>query len=286
MDRIINKRINRSLGSSIFVYSIIGIFAAFMVIPMIYAISNSLKPLNELWIFPPRLFVINPTIKNYNDLFNLISDSWIPFSRNIFNTLFISICGTLGHIILASMCAYSISKLRFYGSKTTFRIIVYSLMFSATVTTIPNFLIITRLNLIDNYLAIILPAFSAPLGLYLMKQFMESMVPDSLLEAAKIDGAREGVIFFRIVMPIIKPAWLTLVIFSFQSLWNSGSNLYIQSEELKTLNYAISQILAGGISRAGVGAAAVVVMMILPIIVFVFTQSNVVETMSTSGMKD
>lgn len=286
MDRIINKRINRSLGSSIFVYSIIGIFAAFMVIPMIYAISNSLKPLNELWIFPPRLFVINPTIKNYNDLFNLISDSWIPFSRNIFNTLFISICGTLGHIILASMCAYSISKLRFYGSKTTFRIIVYSLMFSATVTTIPNFLIITRLNLIDNYLAIILPAFSAPLGLYLMKQFMESMVPDSLLEAAKIDGAREGVIFFRIVMPIIKPAWLTLVIFSFQSLWNSGSNLYIQSEELKTLNYAISQILAGGIARAGVGAAAVVVMMILPIIVFVFTQSNVVETMSTSGMKD
>lgn len=286
MDRIINKRINRSLGSSIFVYSIIGIFAAFMVIPMIYAISNSLKPLNELWIFPPRLFVINPTIKNYNDLFNLISDSWIPFSRNIFNTLFISICGTLGHIILASMCAYSISKLRFYGSKTIFRIIVYSLMFSATVTTIPNFLIITRLNLIDNYLAIILPAFAAPLGLYLMKQFMESMVPDSLLEAAKIDGAREGVIFFRIVMPIIKPAWLTLVIFSFQSLWNSGSNLYIQSEELKTLNYAISQILAGGIARAGVGAAAVVVMMILPIIVFIFTQSNVVETMSTSGMKD
>lgn len=286
MGRIIHKRINRSLGSSIFVYSIIGIFAAFMVIPMIYAISNSLKPLNELWIFPPRLFVINPTIKNYNDLFNLISDSWIPFSRNIFNTLFISICGTLGHIILASMCAYSISKLRFYGSKTIFRIIVYSLMFSATVTTIPNFLIITRLNLIDNYLAIILPAFAAPLGLYLMKQFMESMVPDTLLEAAKIDGAREGVIFFRIVMPIIKPAWLTLVIFSFQSLWNSGSNLYIQSEELKTLNYAISQILAGGIARAGVGAAAVVVMMILPIIVFIFTQSNVVETMSTSGMKD
>ena len=286
MGRIIHKRINRSLGSSIFVCSIISVFAAFMVIPMIYAISNSLKPLNELWIFPPRLFVINPTIKNYNDLFNLISDSWIPFSRNIFNTLFISICGTLGHIILASMCAYSISKLRFYGSKTIFRIIVYSLMFSATVTTIPNFLIITRLNLIDNYLAIILPAFSAPLGLYLMKQFMESMVPDSLLEAAKIDGAREGVIFFRIVMPIIKPAWLTLVIFSFQSLWNSGSNLYIQSEELKTLNYAISQILAGGIARAGVGAAAVVVMMILPIIVFIFTQSNVVETMSTSGMKD
>lgn len=286
MGRIIHKRINRSLGSSIFVYSIISIFAVFMVIPMIYAISNSLKPLNELWVFPPKLFVINPTMKNYNDLFNLISDSWIPFSRNIFNTLFISICGTLGHIILASMCAYSISKLRFHGSKTIFRIIVYSLMFSATVTTIPNFLIITRLNLIDNYLAIILPAFAAPLGLYLMKQFMESMIPDTLLEAAKIDGAHEGVIFFRIVMPIIKPAWLTLGIFSFQSLWNSGSNLYIQSEELKTLNYAISQILAVGIARAGVGAAAVVVMMILPIIVFVFSQSNVVETMSTSGMKD
>jgi len=281
-----HKKLNRSLGGNIFVFTIIGIFAFFMTIPLIYAISNSLKPLNELWIFPPRLIVSNPTLKNFYDLFNLMSASWIPFSRYIFNTLFISICGTGGHVLLASMCAYSISKLRFYGSKIIFRVIVFSLMFSASVTSIPNFLIITKLNLIDNYLSIILPAFAAPLGLYLMKQFMETMIPDTLLEAAKIDGAKEARILFTIVMPIVKPAWLTLIIFSFQSLWNSGSNLFIQSEELKTLNYAISQILAGGIARAGVGSAAVVVMMILPIVVFIFSQSNIVETMSTSGMKE
>lgn len=281
-----HKKLNRSLGGNIFVFTIIGIFAFFMTIPLIYAISNSLKPLNELWIFPPRLIVSNPTLKNFYDLFNLMSTSWIPFSRYIFNTLFISICGTGGHVLLASMCAYSISKLRFYGSKIIFRVIVFSLMFSASVTSIPNFLIITKLNLIDNYLSIILPAFAAPLGLYLMKQFMETMIPDTLLEAAKIDGAKETRILFTIVMPIVKPAWLTLIIFSFQSLWNSGSNLFIQSEELKTLNYAISQILAGGIARAGVGSAAVVVMMILPIVVFIFSQSNIVETMSTSGMKE
>ena len=286
MSRIAHRKLNRSVGSSILVFSIVGLFAGFMLVPMVYAVSSSLKPLNELWIFPPRILVMNPTLKNFNDLFNLMSDSWVPFSRYIFNTLFISVCGTFGHVILASMCAYSISKLKFRGSRVVFRIIVYSLMFSASVTAIPNFMIITRLHLIDNYLAIILPAFAAPLGLYLMKQFMETMIPDTLLEAARIDGAHEGRIFLLIVMPIIKPAWLTLIIFSCQALWNSGSNLYIQSEQLKTLNYAISQILAGGIARAGVGAAAVVVMMILPILVFFFSQSNVVKTMSTSGLKE
>lgn len=164
--------------------------------------------------------------------------------------------------------------------------IVMSLMFSSSVTAIPNFIIVTKMKLLNTYWALVLPAFAAPLGLYLMKQFMETLIPDSLLEAAKIDGAHEGFIFFKIVMPLVRPAWLTLVIFSFQSLWSSGSNLYIQSEQLKTLNYAISQIISGGISRAGAGAAAVVVMMILPVLVFVLTQSNVVETMATSGLKE
>jgi len=280
-----HKKLNRSLGGSIFLFFIIGAFAVFMLIPMVYAINSSLKPLNELWIFPPRIFVKNPTLKNYTDLFRLMSDSWVPFTRYFFNTLLVSVSGTFGHVLLASMCAYSMSKLKFSGSNVIFKIIVMSLMFSSSVTAIPNFIIITKLKLLNTYFALILPAFAAPLGLYLMKQFMETLIPDSLLEAAKIDGANEGLIFFKIVMPLVKPAWLTLVIFSFQSLWSCGSNMYIQSEQLKTLNYAISQIISGGISRAGAGSAAVVVMMIVPIVVFVLTQSNVVETMATSGLK-
>ena len=140
--------------------------------------------------------------------------------------------------------------------------------------------------MINTYAALIIPAFASPLGLYLMKQFMEQMVPDALLEAARIDGAGEWRMFFTIVMPIVKPAWMTLIIFSFQGLWNIGTTSLIQTESLKTLNYALSQIVAGGIARSGATAASTVIMMMVPVAVFVFSQSNVVQTMATSGMKE
>ena len=288
-----SRRINRSLGSDILILSILILFASLMVVPLVYAVSSSLKPLSELWIFPPRFFVSNPTLRNFKDLLLMVSDSWVPFSRYIFNTVFVTVAGTVGHVILASMCAYAIAKIRFYGSRLCFNIIVYSLMFSAAVTVIPNFLIMRTLHLVDTYFALILPAFAAPLGVYLMKQFLETMVHDSVLEAAKIDGAGEWRIFWRIVMPMVKPAWLTLIIFSFQGLWSTPGSILIQSEELKSLNYAVSQFamagtqaVASAITRTGVAMAASVLMMIPPILLFLFTQSNVVETMSTSGMKD
>lgn len=257
-----------------------------MVLPMVYAISSALKPLDELWMFPPTFWPKNITFQNFSNLFELMNDSVVPFSRYIFNTVFIAIVGTAGNVILSSMCAFALAKHKFPGVKLIFRVIVLALMFNATVTSIPNFMIISFLKWTDTYLAVIVPAFASAIGLYLMKQFMEQMVPDTLLEAARIDGSGEFRTFWKIVMPIVKPAWLTLVIFSFQGLWNSGSNVFIQSENLKTLNYALSQIVAGGIARAGDGAAATVLMMIVPIGVFVFSQSNVVETMATSGMKD
>lgn len=184
------------------------------------------------------------------------------------------------------MCAYTFSKHRFPGSRISFRLIVLSLMFSSAVTAVPSYLIIAKLHLVDTLWSLILPAFSSSLGLYLMKQFMDSMVPDSLLESARLDGASEGRILFQIVMPIVKPAWLTLIVFSFQNLWNASGGIYIQTENWKTLNYVIGQIVSGGIARAGTGAASIVVMMVLPITVFVITQSNIIETMATSGMKD
>ena len=161
-----------------------------------------------------------------------------------------------------------------------------ALMFNATVTQIPNFLIISEIGWIDTYWSLIIPAFAYPLGLYLMKQFMEQMIPDSILEAAQIDGANKWITFWRVAMPMVKPAWLTLIIFSFQTLWNLGSTVYIQSEPMKTLNYAISQIVAGGVARQGAASAATVTMMIPPILLFLFSQSNIVTTMATSGMKD
>ena len=286
MAKLIKARVNRSTGGDVGLFIVIIFFACVMVLPMIYAIICSLKPLDELWIFPPRFWVANPTLKNFKDLFQNLNDSWVPFSRYLFNTLFVSVIGTGGHVILASMAAYALSKKRFYGSDFFFKIITLSLMFSASVTGIPTFIIMSKLHLIDTYWSIILPAFSSTLGLYLMKQFMEMMVNDAIIEAAKIDGAGEFRIFWKIVMPMVKPAWLTLVVFSFQGLWNATGATYIYSEELKSLNYAVSQIVSAGIARAGTGSAAIVFMMALPIIVFVFTQSNIVETMSSSGVKE
>lgn len=279
-------RLNRSAGGNIAINIMLCLMGAFMVLPMVYAISNSLKPLSELWIYPPRFFVENPTFSNFRDLFNMMSDSWVPFSRYVGNTVFISVIGTIGHVIISSLCAYALAKHDFPGKEILFKTVVFSLMFSAAVTGVPSYLIMAKLRLIDSHWSIILPAFASSLGLYLMKQFMEANIPDTLIEAAHIDGAGENTVFFRIIMPLVKPAWLTLVIFSFQNLWGTQATTTIRSEELKTLSYALSQVVSGGIARQGASAAASVIMMIVPISVFVLTQSNVVETVATSGMKD
>ena len=278
--------LNRSAGGDAGISFFLIIIGLFMFIPMLYAVLQSLKPLDELWVFPPKFWVEHPTFDNFLDLFRLMNTSWVPFSRYIFNTVLISVAGTFGNLILASMSSYVLSKIKFPGRNIMFNLIVKSLMFHSTVGAITSFLIMSRLHFVDTYWAVIVPAWGSTLGLYLMKQFMDSSVSDAVLESARLDGASEFRTFFSIAMPMVKPAWLTMIVYSFQGLWNSGSSIYIYSEELKTFNYAIGQILAGGIVRAGAGAASTVVMMLVPITVFVITQSNIIETMSSSGMKD
>lgn len=278
--------LNRSVGGDIGINALLIIMGAFMFIPMYYVIIQSLKPLDELWMFPPHFYVQSPTLKNYTDLFRLMSTSWVPFSRYIFNTVFISIIGTAGNLMLSSLAAYAIAKIKFPGRGWMFQVIVLSLMFHSTVTGIANFLTMSTLHWVDTYLAIIVPAWCTSLGLYLMKNFMETAVSDAVLESARLDGATEFYTFLKIAMPMVKPAWLTLIIYCFQGLWNAGGSIYIYSEQLKTFNYAIGQIVSGGIARAGAGAASQVIMMAVPIIVFVISQSNIIETMGSSGMKD
>ena len=286
LPKIKRRSFNRSVGGDIGINVMLIIFGAFMFLPMIYAISQSLKPLDELWMFPPRFLVINPTFKNFGELFRLMSESWVPFSRYIFNTAFVSVAGTFGHLFLASMAAYAMTKINFPGRKGMFKLVYYSLMFNSTVSSLSNFILMSAFGWIDTYWSLIIPAFGYTLGFYLMRQFIETTVPDSVLESARLDGAKELTIYWKIVMPMVKPAWLTLIVYSFQGLWNSGTSIYIYSEQLKTFNYAIQQILAGGITRSGAAAASTVIMMIVPVTVFVITQSNIIETMASSGMKD
>ncbi len=278
--------LNRSVGGDSGIAFVLVLFGAFMFLPMLYVIMQSLKPLDELWMFPPKFYVIKPTLTNFTDLFSLMNESWVPFSRYIFNTVFITAAGTVGNLLFASMAAYALSKLKFPGRNIMFQLIVTSLMFHSTVNQVSHFIILSTLGWVDTYLAIIVPHLAGTLGLYLMKQFMESSVSDAVLESARLDGASEFRTFWVIAMPMVKPAWLTLIIETFKGLWNTGASIYIHSEQLKTFNYAIQQIVTGGVARAGAGAAATVVMMSVPICMFIFSQSRIIETMGSSGMKD
>ena len=278
--------LNRSFGGDAGITFVLGILGLFMFLPMVYVISQSLKPLDELWMFPPRFLVANPTLENFTDLFTLMNTSLVPFSRYIFNTVFVSVAGTTGNLFFSSLAAYAMAKIKFPGGKMMFKTVRTSLMFHATVTAITSFLIMSKLGWIDTYWARIVPAWATSLGLYLMKQFMETNVTDAVLESSRLDGASELRTYWTIAMPMVKPAWLTLIIYSFKDLWNAGASVYIQSEQLKSFNYAIQQVMAGGIKRAGAGAASTVIMMMVPILVFVISQSNIIETMGSSGMKD
>ena len=278
------KRINRSLGGDIALMIVLVLFGFFSAYPLVMTASNAFKSLDEMFVFPPTLIPRNPTFDNFRDLGDLVSGSQITFSRYFFNTILITVLGTAGHVIIASMCAFPLAKYKFPGSKLIFSIIVYSLMFAPQVTATANYIIISGIGLMDSIWAIILPAIASSLGLYLMKQFMEQ-IPMELIESAKIDGASEYRIFFQIVMPLVKPAWLTLVILLFQRLWASTGGIFIYSEEWKPLSYALQQIAQGSIERQGTIAAVSFVLMIVPVVFFIFSQSRIVETFSHSGMK-
>ncbi len=279
------KKLNRSGAGNFTGIFFLCFIAIFMVIPLVYAIGNSFKPMDELFKFPPTLFPNRWITTNYTDLFVLMGNSWVPFSRYFFNTLFITVVGTFGQIVFCSLCAYPLAMYQFPGRKFISGMIVTALMFNGTVLWLPLFIIKAGLGMIDTYYAIIIPTFGSAMGMYLMQNFM-SQIPRSLIEAARIDGAKNLKIFWSIVLPQVKSAWLTLMIFSVQGLWNTGASVFIQSESLKTLPYALTQIVSTGIARAGVSNAISVIMMAVPITTFIISQSNIIETMATSGMKD
>jgi ABC-type glycerol-3-phosphate transport system permease component len=278
------RRRNRSLMGDMGLTMVLAFFGLFSLFPLIFTVVNAFKPLSEIFIIPPKMTVENPTLNNFFDLATIVESFNVPLSRYIFNTGMITFLGTFGTVLLGSMAAFPLAKYTFPGSKAMSNIIVYALMFNASVTAIPNYLIMSRLGMIDTYWAVILPAVGSTLGLYLMKNFMVQ-IPDEMLEAAKIDGAGEFKTYWSVVMPLCKPAWITLVILSFQQMWGTTGGVFIYTEELKPVTYVLQQLVSGGISRTGVSSAISFIMLLVPVSVFVLSQSNVIETMATSGVK-
>lgn len=283
--RIFKSKTGRSFWGDLLNFLFLGILGIIMLIPVVFSVSNAFKPLDELFVFPPRFFVRHPTFANFRILPSLFSDSLVPLSRYILNTLFITVEGTAGSIIIASMAAYVLEKKKFRMREGIFKLVVNTLMFTPAVTAIPSFLIMSKLGFINSYAAILIPTVGSSLNVFLMKQFMVG-VPNTILEAARIDGSGEQRIFWSIVMPSVKPAWMTLIIFCIQNLWGATGGNYIYNEELKTLPYALSQVMSAGLVRAGASAAITTLMMIVPMCVFVITQSNIMETMMSSGIKE
>ena len=279
------SRLNRKASGDVFMLVVVGLMAAFSFFPLLMAVSMSLKPIHELFYYPPKLLAENPTLDNFRMLLGLMQNTRVSFFRYAFNTVFISLAVTIGHVFLASLCAYPLAKLKIPGINLLNTMVMLSLMFVSAVTDVANYLTISWLGWLDTYRACIIPAMGASLGLFIMRNYI-STIPDSLLEAATIDGAQEFTIYWKIIMPLCKPAWITLIILSFQQMWGTTGGVFIYSEELKPVSYVLSQLVSGGIARTGVSSAVSLIMMLVPVAVFVISQSNVIETMSTSGMKD
>ena len=278
------KSANRSAWGTIAIFTFLIALSLFMVLPFVYSIINSFKPMDELFIFPPQFFVRRPTGMNYTLLFKLTANLWVPFSRYIFNSLFVSIVTTGVYVIISSMAAYPLAKYKLRVS-WLYKIVEGALLFNGTVLWLPQYVISAKMGLINTYWAYMIPALAGPLGLFLMKQFMEQ-IPMSIIESAQVDGAKQIRILFEIILPVVKPAWLTLVVFCFQGIWNQQPFNLVFNEELKMINMAITQIVSGGISRMGVSMAAGVIMMIPPLLVFLVSQSSIIETMAHSGIKE
>lgn len=255
-----------------------------MMLPFVYAIVQSLKPTEEIFAYPPKFFVRNPTGENYKTLSQLVDSLWIPFGRYIINSVVVTVAGTGLNLLFSSMAAFAFAKYNFPGNRWMFSLIVAALLFSGTVTALPQYIIMSGLGLINSLFALIIPAAGTPLGLFLMKNFMVQ-IPDTVIEAATIDGAGIFKIYYKICMPLVKPAALTLIIFSFQGLWNSTGGNYIYEEAWKLLPTVLNDVAASGIARVGSASAASVLMMIPPCILFIVTQSRIVETMAFSGIK-
>ena len=280
------KRFTRSTAANVFFVSMLMIAGLFMVLPLIYSIVTSFKPLDELLAFPPKFFVTRPTIHNYAVLPSLLDNLQVPFSRYAFNSLFISVAITFGHVIVAGMAAFTLSFCKNKWISTGFWGVQVALLFNGYTLGIPQYLIFAKLGIIDTYWVYILPALQSTTGVFLMKQYMDVSVPKALMEAALLDGAGYYRIFWTLVMPLVKPAWLTLSLFAFRDAWAMQPGGTIFSESLKTLPVAMNQIAASGIARSGSVMAATVLLMIPPIAVYLVSQSNVMETMSSAGMKD
>lgn len=283
------SRLNRVDGFQKFLYVLLTLLGLFMILPLIYIFNHALKPYQELFVYPPRIFVQEPTLQNFTELFIVTSSSVVPVTRYLFNSIVTTGLAVLLVTIISAMCAYPLSKHKFPGHRFLFATILLTLMFAPETVGIPRYLVVSKLGIMNSYWGHLLPLLAAPVSVFMMKQFVDQ-VPNELLEAAKMDGAREFTVFYKIVIPMIMPAVATVAILTFQSAWGNleTSRLFMQDESMKTFPFFLSTLtngLANTVARQGAAAAAAVILFLPNFIIFLFFQRKVIATMAHSGIK-
>ena len=280
-----NRRAGRKVGGTIAIFVFLAILGFFMILPIWLMLVNSVKPVNEMFLFPPKWYTLNPTLDNFKDTYRVLRAMWVPFSRYVFNSIFVTVSVTVLQCVFGSMAAFCLAKVDFPGRKLLNAMVVLALLYNSNVIYLMQYIVMKDLHMINHYAALILPSVASAMGLYLMRQSMAT-IPDAMIEAAKVDGANLFTICWRIVIPNQKPALMTMAIFAFQNAWNITGGSLVYDESLKTLPTVIQQAASAGISRQGVTMAAAVILFLPPVLFFIFAQSKVMETMAHSGIKD
>lgn len=283
--RASNRQAGRKMGGSVMIFLLLTLLGLFMFLPIYLTVIMSIKPVEELFVFPPKLYAVRPTLDNFRDMFRVLHQNRVPFSRYVFNSIFVTVTVTVLQCVFSSMAAFVLAKCKFPGSKFINGVIVVALLYQSSVIYIMQYIVMAKLHMIDTYMALIFPAVASPMGLFLMRQSI-SQVPDSMIEAAKVDGAGLFRICWQIVIPNQKPALMTLIIFAFQGAWNIQTGSVVFKEQYKTLPTVVTQAAASGLARAGVAMAAAVFLLIPPIVIFMLAQRQVIETMAHSGIKE
>ena len=258
------------------------------ILPILFTISHAFKPIEELYAYPPKFFASRISLDNFRALVNATSQTDIPFGRYLFNSIFVSIAVILLSLFLSSLAAFAFTYLNFKGKKFLYAANQLAIMFIAIAVAVPRFMIITYLGIANTYFAHIIPLIAMPVGIFLLKQFMEQ-IPRELNEAAIIDGATKWQVYWHVTIPMIKPALATVSILAFQLVWNNveTSNLYIVDEALKTLPYYFGTLTlsTNSIAAQGIQAAASLIIFLPNLILFIILQKHVMNTMAYSGIK-
>ncbi|MBO0600599.1 carbohydrate ABC transporter permease [Sporosarcina sp. E16_3] len=280
------KHMDRAQYVILFFLTLLSIF---MLLPIVYIINHAFKPLHELFLFPPTFIVREPTTQNFVELLSLTQSTFVPVTRYIFNSVVVTVITTVSMVMTSAFCAYALSKHKFPGANFVFSAIMLSLLFVPTVIQIPRFVVIQNLGIMNTYWGHVLPLIAMPVGVFLMKQFMDQ-VPNEIMEASKIDGASEIRTFLQIVIPLVTPAVATISIIAFQTVWGNveTSQLFMQDESMKTLPYYMMSLtanLSNSVARQGAAAAGALIMFLPQLLIFLFFQRKVIATMAHSGIK-